>query len=211
MSEIDSRCYSRYSKGLSIAVIANPKFDKCEDVISFVKHFKGLIILCGNLSQCYEVANEAPLGTFVGIPSLWSDVYEVKMLKDRGALAMGKWLEVGDLCIGGVEAKNVMQCIDMLKKGSCSKPRVVVSTQPLRFGDSLRGWPSAKELCLDLGVQLIVVCGLIGVEGGVRISNEDGCFVVEACCEPITIIEVELSSEGISSVRAKCLETAQWS
>ena len=193
---------SRFSE-LKLLVVASPKFDECDDLLELVKRFKGVVILCGDIAECYEVAT---LGKrLVGVPSLLSDTCEVKVFRELGILAMGHWLEIGGVCVGGIDAKNVLQCIELLRRDldTCSGTKILVSTQRLGYADIV-GYPRAEDLCSTLRASAIVVCGL-GKDfcSDPRVTRVGRCVVVEACCRSATMIRVALGDPV--EVEATCI------
>jgi len=191
---------------LRLLVVSSPRFEECSDLEAFLKGFEGIVVLCGDLSHCYEVIHCCRPGKCVAITSLLSDVYEVKALRELGVLAMGKWLEAEGACFGGIDARNVSQCIELLSRGSCEGIRIALSTQRLGY-DSVVGWPRAPDVCKALGARILIVCGCSEPCAEPRVVSVDECVVVEACCRPITLIEVA-KGEGLS-VKARCIEIAK--
>ncbi len=186
-------------------IVSSPRFSECDALLEKARSFDGVLILCGDISECYEIARIDK--EVVGVPSLLSDTYEVKLFRELGALAMGRWLNVRGWCVGGVDAKNAIQCIDRLVStlGSCVGPRIVVSTQRLGYLDVV-GYPSAADICSSLGALAVVVCGQgEGFCLEPRVTYLDSCAVIEACCRPATI--VNLAARGtVVEVGARCLE-----
>ncbi len=182
---------------MRLLVVKSPSFSKCDRVREVVRRFDGVVILCGDLSQCYELLQDVKGRRVVGTPSLYSDVFEIKMLKSLGALCMGRWIDVGEAVVGCIDALNPVQCLEMLARASkAGEPRILVSTQRLRTPRKA-GWPSAEELCSLLGTFTVIdCCG----EQGVAIYRLPRCTIVEVGCS-LALIEM-MGGE----VKAVCVE-----
>jgi len=181
---------------MRVLIAKNLLFSECERVREVVRDFEGLIVLCGDLSQCYEVLEDLRGRSVVGTPSVYSDVAEVKMLKELGALCMGRWISVDGMAVGCIDALNPSQSIDMLKERiSDTKTRMLVSTQRLRYLNRV-GWPSAEELCREMGLRVVIECS--GVDG-VEVHDLGICLLVEVGCR-LAVVEV-----GVEGIEAKCL------
>ncbi|MCS7112137.1 MAG: hypothetical protein N3D82_04140 [Ignisphaera sp.] len=98
-----------------IAVIHDINYGECDKIVDkVVSEDVDIIFICGGIRECRKIV-DVPKNVF-GIADLEDDTHIIKFLKSKGVYIAGRWKQIEDICIGGVDAKNPIQNLSALKE-----------------------------------------------------------------------------------------------
>ena len=111
-----SRCHRISSLRIKLLIVKDVSAEKCNQVIELIrrKQQEVLVVLCGGLHECHYIYTMP--GNIVGINYIGDDIYEIKALKNRNGYIPGRWIKLGKICIGGLDALNHKQNLERLVK-----------------------------------------------------------------------------------------------
>ncbi len=92
-----------------IAILQSISYSECNKIVDRVLNENiDTVFICGGIRECRE-AIDIPKNIF-GIVNLEDDIYIIKLLKNRNMYIAGRWRQMeGDVCIGGIDARNPIQ------------------------------------------------------------------------------------------------------
>lgn len=139
------------SKTLSLFIINNVKFSKCEKLLELVRIYRDdLYIICGGVGECLELLEV--LGKCYGIPNIYDDEYIVKVLKEKKFFIGGKITKVNGICIAGIDAKNPVQAVEriVLDKLDGCQVLIIISVYPLSISRCAKVVFRGREIAIGL-------------------------------------------------------------
>lgn len=120
------------TRRIFLTVIRSPSPSHVDRVLETIERNRDdIYILCGGLGPAIEAIEFIENG--YGIVNVYDDDFVIHVLKSKNMYIAGRWHRYGDICIGGIDAKNPVQSLERIAiyKPSACRLYIVISPYSL--------------------------------------------------------------------------------